>query len=161
MSTMRENCTLSLQNLFHHYYYIEHMRLLNKLLRKIILVKWRCFSFYDVTMLVCVCTLATAYTIWASKLKFESGSLHHMITTKHIFYFFEHLIPSWQLLDIIHVGVTRFTHVDCSLNIAYYTFLLYFVTSYQLGLSLSRASSFFHFFLLSQGSLNQKIRFLG
>ena len=35
-----------------------------------------------------VCPLATAYTAWAIKLKFEPGSLH-MISSKRIFYFFE------------------------------------------------------------------------
>ena len=37
---------------------------------------------------VYVCTLATANTVWANKLKLEPGSLH-MIMSKRIFYFFE------------------------------------------------------------------------
>ena len=48
-------------------------------------------SYYDYIFMyvcICVCPLATAYTAWAIKLKFEPGSLH-MISSKRIFYFFE------------------------------------------------------------------------
>ena len=43
-----------------------------------------------------VCSLATAYTVWASKLKFEPWSLH-MIISKRIFYFLEILICFWVI----------------------------------------------------------------
>ena len=43
-----------------------------------------------------VCSLATAYTAWASKLKFEPYSLH-MIVSKCIFSFFEILLCFWVI----------------------------------------------------------------
>ena len=47
------------------------------------LILWLC-----IYVCICVCPLATAYTAWAIKLKFEPRS-QHVIIWKRIFFFFE------------------------------------------------------------------------
>ena len=77
-------------------------------------------SILSVYVYMCVCTHASAYSVWASKLKFEPVSLH-MIISKLIFSFFE-IFVFWgdmPLSSIFTISCIQHLCNDQSLRLVY------------------------------------------